>query len=186
MPLLLRGQLPRSAYCALLRDLHAIYAALEDGLRRQAGNAALAPIAMPELFRAEALAADLHALAGPNWRQRPLRATAQAYATRLRELDRREPARLAAHAYVRYLGDLSGGQTVGRIVAASLRLPPQAQRFYDFGGAGAELAARFRYGLDRCGGDAEAIVDEAQLAFRLHERLFEELAAALPAAPRRP
>ncbi len=177
MPALLRGQVSRQGYGALLRQLHALYAALEDALRHHAGSAPLAPIAMPALFRTEALAADLMALAGPHWPDWPLCPAAEDYVARLREIDAREPARLAGHAYVRYLGDLSGGQTVGRVVREALGLPAEALRFYDFGGAGDELAMRFRGGLANCGGDPDAIIDEAKLAFRLHARLFEELAA---------
>ena len=42
--------------------------------------------------------------------------------------------RLIAHAYVRYLGDLSGGRIVGRILARSPGLGPEALSFYDFPG----------------------------------------------------
>lgn len=177
MPALLRGQVSRQGYGALLRQLHALYAALEDALRHHAGSAPLAPIAMPALFRTEALAADLMALAGSGWTDWPLCPTTRDYVARLRELDTRDPARLAGHAYVRYLGDLSGGQTVGRILGEALHLPAAALRFYDFGGTSDELAAQLRGGLERCGGDPDAIIDEAKLAFRLHARLFEELAA---------
>ncbi|MCK7500861.1 MAG: biliverdin-producing heme oxygenase [Comamonadaceae bacterium] len=51
-------------------------------------------------------------------RASPLRRPPPAYVARLRWLDRHDPGRLLAHAYVRYLGDLSGGQVVQRIVAA--------------------------------------------------------------------
>lgn len=185
MPALLRGDLPRRDYGELLRNLFAIYDALERALRRHAGRAELAPIALPELFRAEALAADLNALAAADWPDWPLQPAAFDYVERLHELDRHEPARLAAHAYVRYLGDLSGGQIVGRIVGERLHLAGVVgRRFYDFGSAAAanDLAARFRRGLDSdaVAAQAEAIIEEAGLAFRLHARLFEELDGRAP------
>lgn len=183
MPTLLGGRLPRAGYCVLLRNLREIYRTLEDALRRHAGEAALSPIVLPPLFRADALAADLTALQGRGWEALPLMPAAGAYVRRLQALDRRQPARLVAHAYVRYLGDLAGGQIVGRIVGESLRLAgDRGRRFYDFGGQAraSELSGLLRAGLDSTAVDAHAaaIIDEAKLAFRLHARLFEQLAAA--------
>jgi heme oxygenase (biliverdin-producing, ferredoxin) len=181
MPTLLSGELQRAGYCALLRNLFEIYRALEDALARHAGRPEVAPVVMPELFRGAALVDDLDALHGPDWRTLALMPAACTYVERLRAVDRTEPARLVAHAYVRYLGDLSGGQVVDRIVGKSLSLADdKGRRFYAFGDRPRvhELAARFRLGLDctATGAHAEAIVDEARLAFRLHARLFEELA----------
>jgi heme oxygenase len=183
MPTLLAGRLPRAGYCVLLRNLWEIYRTLEDALRRHADDAALSPIVLPPLFRADALAADLTALDGHGWEALPRTPAAGAYVRRLQALDRHQPARLVAHAYVRYLGDLAGGQIVGRIVGESLRLAgDRGRRFYDFGdrARAGELAERFRAGLDNAAvaAHAAAIVDEARLAFRLHARLFEQLAAA--------
>jgi heme oxygenase len=181
MPALLRGALDRGAYCRLLRNLFEIYDALELALRRCAARPEVAPIVLPALFRADALAADLRTVHGSDWPSLAVAAAASDYAARLREIEVQAPARLAAHAYVRYLGDVSGGQIVGRIVGASLRLAgDHGQRFYAFGDRSTirQLAARFRRGLDSTATSAHAdeIVAEAKLAFRLHKRLFEELA----------
>jgi heme oxygenase (biliverdin-producing, ferredoxin) len=59
MGVLLRGKMEQAAYCALLRNLHAIYAALEPALVRHAAHPALAPVFTPSLLRAPSLAADL-------------------------------------------------------------------------------------------------------------------------------
>lgn len=182
MPALLRGQLPRAGYLALLRNLHALYEALEAGLDGHAAHPQLAPLRLPGLARAGALAADLDVLHGPGWAQAlPLCAAAGAYAERLRTLGERQPALLAAHAYVRYLGDLNGGQVLARLVGQGLRLAPgQGVAFYDFGPAD-QVAARaraFRAGLDRIAPDeaaADAIVEEACAAFVRHRELFEQL-----------
>jgi heme oxygenase len=182
MPRLLRGELGRAGYCALLRNLHEIYRLLEDALRRNASLPQLAPVVLPALFRAEALGEDLGALHGPGWPHLPLVPATQAYAARLRDVERDAAALLLAHAYVRYLGDLSGGQIVRRIVGASLGLADGAGlRFYDFGDGPRRqrLADDLRRGIDSACAPAalEPLVAEAQLAFRLHARLFEQLAA---------
>jgi heme oxygenase len=135
MAALLRGALERERYAALLRNLHALYAALEAALTRHAAHADVAPVVFPALFRQAALAADLSVLHGPRWQtELPLQAATQHYMARLQDIDMREPGLLAAHAYVRYLGDLSGGQMLRQIVVRSLQLAEdEGSRFYGHG-----------------------------------------------------
>jgi heme oxygenase len=179
---LLGGQVDRAGYCLLLASLHPIYAALEAALVRRAQHPVIAPVFSPELLRETPLGSDLDHLHGPAWRDElTAQPAARAYAARIAEIEHGEPALLVAHAYVRYLGDLSGGQALRRIVASSLDLAAEAgTRFYDFGSpqqVGA-MAQRFRSGLDRIEADPvarEAIVGEATDAFRRHGELFEQL-----------
>lgn len=185
MGLLLRGRMQRPAYAALLRNLHGIYAVLEPALARHSSHAVLAPVWLPALWRTHALERDLHELHGSGWSvELALQPAAVRYAARLRELDATRPALLLAHAYVRYLGDLSGGQMLRNIVAASPALDAaNAVAFYDFGDAAGtrELTLAFRAGLGSVAVDdalSTALVDEAQWAFELHRRLFDELMAA--------
>jgi len=185
MGVLLRGRMQAPAYCALLRNLHAIYAVLEPALERHAKHPAIAAIYLPALWRTPALAHDLRLLHGADWAGAvPLQPATLTYCERLIELAAHRPARLLAHAYVRYLGDLSGGQMLRGIVAKTL-LPEQAAatRFYEFGDAAqtGALTQAFRAGLAGIAIDADeqdALVHEAQLAFELHHRLFDELAEA--------
>lgn len=188
MRLLLDGRLGRQRYGSMLRSLHAIYASLEQALQQHQQHPLLAPILLPGLARAGPLEADLQALCGPAWlRELAIAPAAQRYARRLRLLARLCPHRLAAHAYVRYLGDLHGGQALRVIVARSLQLRDgSGVAFYEFGAEDEvrDLIARFRRGLDeieqRDPVSAAALVHEAQAAFRLHIRLFEELASPSP------
>ncbi len=189
---LLRGRFERAAYLRLLRSLAVIYEALEDALRAGA-TPLLAPLDLPALRRAPALAADLEALHGRRWRDE-LAAVAPAadYAGHLATLAATAPERLAAHAYVRYLGDLSGGQLLARAVARGLALPPgRGTAFYDFGGEARarELAAQLRRALDDIGRRAPtpaAIVAEAVAAFDRHHALFDACAPATAGARDQP
>jgi heme oxygenase len=181
MPKLLRGELDRCGYCRLLRNLHDIYRSLEPALLRHAAQPAVAPVVLPELFRADPLDDDMVTLHGSAWPGLPSMPATRIYVDRLRQIARDDPPLLVAHAYVRYLGDLSGGRIVRKIVAESLCLDGgNGLRFYDFGGdeRAASLAERLRRGIDDACARAplDAIVAEAQQAFRLHARLFEELA----------
>ena len=185
MGVLLRGQMQRSAYLALLHNLHAIYAALEPALVHHAAHPALAPVFAPALFRTNALEHDLHALDQADApRAAALQPATLAYVSRVHEIDAAEPELLLAHAYVRYLGDLSGGQMLRRIVAQGRSFDGSgAVAFYEFGDAAEThaLTQAFRAGLgsiDVAKASEDAIVEEARSAFELHRRLFDELAAA--------
>jgi heme oxygenase (biliverdin-producing, ferredoxin) len=186
MAVLLRSRMERPAYAALLRNLLALYAALEPALARHAEHKALAPLDAGRLARLPALRQDL-AVIGDSGDDLPVQPATARYVERLRELDASGSEKLLAHAYVRYLGDLSGGQMLRGIVARSLGLGSDAGvAFYDFGDAAAvsALARRFREGLDAAViDDEDAVVEEAKLAFEWHRQLFVELASAhgLPA-----
>lgn len=180
MAVLLGGRMDRAPYAALLRNLLAIYAALEPALARHAAHPALAPIDLGALARLPSLHEDLAALDDTTHATSDLRPASLRYVGRLRELDDGQPELLLAHAYVRYLGDLSGGQLLRGIVARSPGLAPRpVTAFYDFGDAApaAALAAAFRSGLDRAVvEDPDAVVEEARLSFIWHRELFDELA----------
>ena len=184
---LLRGELDRAGYCALLRNLHALYEPLEQGLARHAGHPALAALVDPALFRSDGLAQDLSSLHGPHWADEiAVVPAASDYAAHLRDLDAAAPLHLAAHAYVRYLGDLSGGQVLASRVSRQLELASGiGVAFYDFGPSAtvAAHAKSMRMALDQLAQDedeAAALVDEACAAFVRHRQLFEALAS--PAA----
>jgi heme oxygenase (biliverdin-producing, ferredoxin) len=152
-------------------------------LTRHAAHEDVAPVVFPALFRQAALAADLNVLHGPRWHtDLPLQPATQHYVARLQDIDAREPGLLAAHAYVRYLGDLSGGQMLRKIVVRGFQLgEDEGSRFYDFGDAAtvrAHLLA-FRAGLaslEAGPAHCDALVNEARWAFGRHGEMFVELA----------
>lgn len=178
---LLQGQLSLTGYCALMRNLHAIYDALEAGLDRHPVDERLW---RPELSRLRSLEQDLDCLHAGAWRTGgPLMPATDTYVARLELLARTEPVLLLAHAYLRYLGDLHGGQMLARLISRQFALEGQAgTAFYAFGEPAQveALKSDFRAGLDALpltAQQADAFVAEACEAFRLHERLFEELRA---------
>lgn len=190
MARLLAGHTDRASYCLLLRNLHPIYQALEAGAARLSGHhAAIAQLFAPGLARLAALEADLQFLQGPAWPQTlPVLPAAAGYGRHLAGMGPAQSHLLAAHAYVRYLGDLAGGQQLRGIVARSLQLPDAAgTAFYAFGATVhvQRLVQDFRQALNQCTSDAtesQDIVAEAQLAFRMHHALFTELEAARASA----
>jgi len=183
---LLRGRVDRGGYCSLLRNLRALYRTLETGLTQLAADPVISQVSLPALARGAALASDLDVLHGGCWEAEiPLAPAMARYVERLDEATRADPVMLVAHAYVRYLGDLSGGQIVRRAIASALALTEDSgQSFYRFSEAPQVLAARLRSALDSIvltPAEQARLVDEARLAFRYHIELFEELRdAAVP------
>ena len=181
---LLHGRIGLGRYCALLRNLQAVYAALEAGLDRHPSDAGLRRLWRPELRRLQALEQDLDRLHPGAWpAELPLSSAATRYAERLQRLAQHQPTLLLAHAYLRYLGDLHGGQMLGRLVRQRFGLAgPAGTAFYNFGEpAQVEALKRdFRAGLDALDltpAQADGFVAEACEGFRLHQQLFDELQA---------
>ena len=85
------------------------------------------------------------------------------------------PPQLLAHAYTRYLGDLSGGQHIVRKVSKRFPCPTdKGFQFYHF--TGTDLKQRFRNAMESCTvPDTDAVVREANIAFDLNTALFESL-----------
>jgi heme oxygenase (biliverdin-producing, ferredoxin) len=183
---LLRGGSTREAYALLLRNLSPAYRAMEDGLVRHANSPALRPLVRPELFRTAAIESDIERLASAGWRESlPLLPAGERYVERVSAAAANGSGRLVAHAYLRYLGDLSGGQIMKRLLAKSLGLGVDALGFYDFP-AIADLSAfknEYRKAIDDSvveGANPVDVVDEAIVGFRLTIELSEAVARASP------
>lgn len=193
MAALLGGRLTRRQYCLLLRNLEPLYTALEDGFSHHASHPGIAPLYFPALFRSATLRRDLSVLQGGHWADElELLPAAVAYVRHMQALAQHAPGRLAAHAYVRYLGDLSGGQILKALVARSLQLPLASTTagtdFYEFGPPAevARLTQAFRAGLGALPGnegDDTALVREVTRAYEMHGHLFRDLAQACGLPP---
>jgi len=185
---LLAGRGGRDGWALLLRNLHPAYACLEAELERRRDHPALAPIAVRAVYRAAAIEADLVALAGPAWGDLlPLLPAGERYARRVQEAADRDGARLLAHAYTRFLGDLNGGRVLARLLSRAFDLGPEVRHFFAYPEAGDLAAARdaYRRAIDAAGAriDAEAAADEALTAFRLNIEVSDAVARAVRGAP---
>jgi heme oxygenase (biliverdin-producing, ferredoxin) len=189
MNALLRGQLEPVRYCLLLRNLHALYTALEGALDHERA-ASLAPIRMPGIYRAKALRQDLTSLYGDRWRELTIAPAMRSYVARIEAIAHNTPSLLAAHAYVRYMGDMSGGQILKTIVNRAIGQPGKgtttiATAFYEYGD-GADVAIMkngFRDALDALPVDEETAAQlsaEAVSGFARHVELFDQLGATGP------
>lgn len=170
---LLRGKASRDGYIMLMRNVLPAYRALEDGLAKHSTSPALSELARFAFDRAGAAEADLRAMCGGDYDRVPLLPEGEAYAARIREAAQGDGARLIAHAYTRYLGDLSGGQILRRLLKKSLDLQENELSFYDFPRFDDLVALKtdYRDAIDRAGAradDNDAIVAEGLRAFQLN------------------
>jgi heme oxygenase len=186
---LLRGEASREGYILLLRNLLPAYRAMEQGLEHHRASPALGHLADYRLDRARALECDLVALCGERWSQHiPLLAAGELYARRIGKAAEGDGMRLIAHAYTRYLGDLSGGQILQRLLARSLELRASELTFYDFPQFADldALKADYRQALDRAGAgaaDPQTVVEEGAIAFSLNIDLSCAIKAMLSSGP---
>ncbi|XP_061079501.1 heme oxygenase 1a [Conger conger] len=178
-----RGHITLPQYKLLLCSLYEIYRALEEEMDRNSSHPGVAPIYFPqELARLEALEKDLEFLLGNKWRERiAVPAATQKYAKRLRQIGKENPKLLVAHAYTRYLGDLSGGQVLGRITQKSLGLSDgEGLSFFAF--PGVSSANRFKQlyrsrmnSVELTEEEREQVLEEAVRAFEFNIQVFDDL-----------
>jgi heme oxygenase (biliverdin-producing, ferredoxin) len=187
-----KGVVEKEPLRKLLADLYFIYNALEHALQRHASHPIVGALYFPELNRVENLARDLDFYYGKSWQMdiTPSPA-ARVYCDRLQQLADTDPVLLIAHAYTRYMGDLSGGQSLKHIIRSALNLPSdRGTDFYEFDQISTPEARRafkerYRQALDSLVLDEATvarIVAEANDAFTLNRDVMHELEADVIAA----
>ena len=178
---LLAGRLGRDEYAQLVAQHHAIYEVLEAAVDASS-DADIAPLLAPELRRLPELAADLDYLAGPSWRDSlAVTPSTEAYCEQLRAVCFDWSGGLVAHHYVRYMGDLSGGLVIGRVVERVFELPDgNGTRFYRFDAIASPKTVKdeYRRMLDELPwDDAEQlrVIDEVLAAYRCNTEVLIDL-----------
>jgi heme oxygenase len=187
----LKGVVDKASYRTLVADLYFVYSAMEEeiGRLRAAGHPVVGPVGFPELNRRETLEQDLAYYFGEGWRS-AVKATpaAQEYVARLHQVAAEAPELLVGHHYTRYIGDLSGGQILKNIAQKAMNLGEHdGLRFYEFEAIPDEkgFKTHYRATLNNLPIDqamADRIVAEANHAFHLNMKMFQELEGNLIAA----
>ena len=180
---LLAGKLTTDGYAALHTQTYLIYEALERIAETYAADPVAAPFLSPELVRLPSLARDLEFLLGPQWRERIVATAAtERYVARLEETAAESMPRFLAHHYLRYMGDLSGGQIIRRMLERAYGYQADGLRFYIFEDIPKTKVFKdaYRDKLDRAPLSADeqtAFIDETLLAYGLNRDLFADLEA---------
>lgn len=183
---LLEGRISEQGYAAYLRRLRCVYAAMETALRARTDDPLVAAVHDPALERLAAIDADLDhwAPGAPHDLAADESPAAAAYVSRLQGAE--WGGDLVAHHYTRYLGDLSGGQAIGRVLDRAFDLDGAGTAFYAFPEIPKPKPYKdaYRARLDGLGLDAAGVarvVDEVKVAFRLNQALFTELGERIDA-----
>ena len=178
----LGGVIDKSSYSHMLANLYFVYLSLEEAMEQNKENEFIKPIYFPELNRTESLKKDLAFYYGDDWvtNLHPSEAT-KLYIERISEVSEKRPDLLIAHAYTRYLGDLSGGQILKKIAQRAMNLQSRnGLAFYEFDDIKDEqqFKQNYKLALDSLPVDSKVsrqIVAEANVAFTLNMKLFQEL-----------
>jgi heme oxygenase len=165
---LMRGDLPSEAYFDYIAQLAPIYEALEKWEGKL-------PFFDRRLDRFERIIADLEYVG-----TRVVCDETIAYVKHIKKIIKlKDEVRLVAHHYTRYLGDLSGGQAIGALVARNLSIPPNFLSFYDFDDVGDRVRYKETYkeNLDTLidPKDYDRFIQEVILAFDYNRKIFEAL-----------
>jgi len=186
---LLGGRVNERGYADYLLRLRVVYATMETIVAEHRADPAVAAVADDALVRLAAIDADLDHWLSEGEDRTVDSPAADAYRQRLLDAAADWPTLLVAHHYTRYLGDLSGGQAIGRILDRTFELDGAGIAFYDFpeitkpkiykDGYRARLDA-----LDLGPEDKDRVVTEVKTAFQLNQALFVELGAHLPSYAR--
>ncbi|WP_374440493.1 biliverdin-producing heme oxygenase [Stella sp.] len=178
---LLAGGATTPDHLVYLCNLLPAYRALEAGLERHRAGGVAGLLALPALYRAPALEADLARLAGRDWAAAlPLLPAGRRYAEAVAAAAGGDGAALVGHAYARHLGDLGGGPILERRLARTPGLAGLAfHAFPDIADRDAFRAA-YRRALDAAGArmvDPWRAVAAARAAFRWNIAVAEAVGA---------
>ncbi len=175
---LLKGRGTLDGYASLLRGLLPVYEAMENALATHTKSNGVGLLALPAVYRTEAIRADLEEISAATEFEPPALSAAEHYAERVRMAGAGDGARLIAHAYTRYLGDLNGGRVLRTQLAKTLSLDPSALSFFDFPDIDDVRAfvASYRARIDQAGEslhNRDEILEESAQAFRCNIALSE-------------
>lgn len=180
----LRGRIRKELFKLGAVALYHTYAAMEEEIERNKDHPLFAPLYFPqELHRQGALARDLEYFYGPDWSSQTRCSSAtQRYVDRIHQVGQEDPVLLVAHAYTRYMGDLSGGQVLKKVAQRALKLPPTGEglEFYQFDMIHSTKAFKqlYRSRMNELEMDTDTkqkLVAEAIKAFQFNMEVFDEL-----------
>ncbi|KAF9327337.1 heme oxygenase (decycling) 1 [Podila minutissima] len=187
-----KGEISPATYGRFLISLYQVYTALEKALDAHKDNENLALLYFPvELSRKAALEEDLEFFNGPEWRDmlNPVSPAQKAYIAAIERCSNTKPELLIAHSYVRYLGDLSGGQMLSKKLQKYNDLPEgKGVAFYEFPLIEDldDFKNQYRKRLNQVEVDEEThqqIVEESCQAFVRNIDIFQEFDHELEGLP---
>nr|QCI04973.1 Heme oxygenase [Callithamnion tetricum] len=178
----LGGVVDKKSYRKLVANLFFIYVAIEEEMEKNRDHIAIKSIYFSELKRELSLMEDLKYYYGESWKDqiKPSLAT-QVYVDRIHAIGNSQPELLIAHAYTRYMGDLSGGQILKKIAQNAMQLSGNlGTAFYNFEDIldDQKFKEMYRDSLNNVplnNSQVNQIITEANISFNLNMKMFQEL-----------
>ncbi|MFL0769184.1 MAG: biliverdin-producing heme oxygenase [Prochlorococcus sp.] len=174
---LLDGKATALQLASLLRALAPAYSFLEENAPGLAYALGAEMIPWSDLARSKALQHDISMLT--SLPVTPVSVAAGAWQEQLKLLARQAPHRLMAHVYVRYGGDLSGGQQLGSQANTILQSHGfSSLHFWMFDRPVQELKQGLHDGFEQLkltDQEETELLEEADVAFQATQRLLAEL-----------
>lgn len=176
---LLAGRINEAGYAHFLGLLRRVYEALETTAAELSSDPVASAVIDPSIERLAAIDADLD-----HWGRVDAESPAtDAYVARIRATTK-WGGLFVAHHYTRYLGDLSGGQAIGRILGREFELDGAGVDFYAFPHVPKPKLYKdaYRARLDALPLDEaqrERVLDEVKVVFSLNGGLFAEMTTHL-------
>ena len=175
---LFKGDCSVENYKYYLWALHEIYQSLETAIDSLKDHKTINQLYFPELFRVKALKQDLQDWDSHELTNIPssIQQATKNYCQRIQQIAETQPELLVAHIYVRYLGDLSGGQILKKVLPKNFKRD-QGFAFYEFPYMDTQQVKNdFRNQLDAIGETnsniTQDICREAINTFTLNSELF--------------
>jgi len=177
---LLAGRIDGAGYAHFLGLLRRVYEALEGTAADLVDDPIASAVIDPAIERLAAIDADLDHW-GRTLHDSP---ATDAYVARIRA-SASWGGLFVAHHYTRYLGDLSGGQAIGRIMSREFELDRAGVAFYAFDEVPKPKLYKDAYrarldALPLTDAERDRVLAEVRTVFALNGALFTEMTTYLP------
>lgn len=179
MEALMGNRVNQAGYAQYLAMFRPVYAALEEVSETLLDDEIASVVIDRDLYRLPSIDKDLEFWRA--WGDEEVNSPAvAAYVDRVKD-SAKWGGYFLAHHYTRYLGDLSGGQAIGKILGRSYGLEGgEGLAFYEFSAIPKPKIYKDAYrakldALPLSAEDRERVVAEVRITFGLNQAIFEEL-----------
>lgn len=184
---MLGGKLTTAGYTEMVAQHYFAYIVLEEAAEKWRNDPVGGPFVVDALNRVKPLEADLQTLLGDNWLDqiKPNEATKE-YIDRMRDVCFDWAGGYIAHAYTRYLGDLSGGQILKSSLERAYNFKNnEGVEFYEFKDIPNYHGFKEEYRdllnqADWTEEEQKRVIDEALVAYQLNTKVLVEIGQNLP------
>uniref|UniRef100_A0A7S1CUH2 Heme oxygenase n=1 Tax=Picochlorum oklahomense TaxID=249345 RepID=A0A7S1CUH2_9CHLO len=174
----------RAEYEQLLFTYYQMYTVLEKAIRDHCENESIKNVYSSKLERVDSIKLDLEYFVGKEWesdeRLNTVSPAVEQFQAHIQDLAAKQPSLLLAHFYVRYLGDLAGGQIISTKIQRRFEMADlNGLNFYTFKDIPNVRGhvKQIKEGIDKVVDPTliEDIVNEVKVSFEMQYDILVEL-----------